>query len=49
LDAQGNAEFRGRLEKLPPAGCSNPIILVLNAAKGLWIATGAVRTIHDVR
>jgi hypothetical protein len=31
------------------ATCSNPIFLVLNAAKGIWIATGTVRTIQDVR
>jgi hypothetical protein len=49
LDAQGNAEFRGRLEKFPSASCSNPIFLVLNAAKGLWIATGAVRTTQNLR
>jgi len=49
LDAEGNAEFKGRLDKLPSASCSNPIFLVLNAAKGLWIATGAVRTTRDLR
>lgn len=43
LDVQGNAEFKGRLENLSSATCSNPIFLVLNAAKGVWIATGAVR------
>ena len=43
LDVQGNAEFKGRLESLPSSTCSNPIFLVLNAAKGVWIATGAVR------
>jgi hypothetical protein len=48
LDVQGNAEFEGRLEGLPSA-TSNPIFLVLNAAKGIWIARGTVRTIQDVR
>ena len=44
LDAQGNAEFKGNLEKLPPSSCSNPLFLILNAPKNVWIGTGAVRS-----
>jgi hypothetical protein len=47
LDARGNAEFQGRFEKDPPSTCSNPIFLVLNAAKNVWIAAGSVRTTRD--
>ena len=44
LDGQGNAEFKGRLERLPPSACSNPLFLILNAPKNVWIGTAAVRT-----
>ena len=47
LDAQGNAEFKGDLAKVPPASCSNPMFLILNAPKNVWIATGAVRSIQS--
>jgi len=49
LDVQGNAEFKGRLEKLPPSACSNPIFLILNAPKNIWIATAAVRSFQTAR
>ena len=49
LDTLGNAEFQGRLEKVPPSACSNPLFLILNAAKNVWIGTSAVRTTQDVR
>jgi hypothetical protein len=49
LDAQGNAEFKGRLEKFPPSACANPLFLILNAPKNVWIGTGAVRAIQTVR
>jgi hypothetical protein len=49
LDARGDAEFQGRLEKVPPSACSDPIFLILNAAKNVWIATGSVRTAQSVR
>jgi len=45
LDAQGNAEFKGDLEKHPPSSCANPLFLILNAPKNVWIGTGAVRAI----
>ena len=47
LDAQGNAQFTGNLGTVP-AGCGNPLFLIRiftpSGARGLWIATGAVRT-----
>jgi hypothetical protein len=46
LDGQGNAQFRGALQPVPPSACSNPLFLVLNAAKNVWIGTAAVRTIE---
>jgi hypothetical protein len=49
LDAQGNAEFVGSLEQSPPSACSNPLFLILNAAKNVWIGTGSVRTTQTVR
>ena len=44
LDAEGDAEFKGNLEKLPPSSCANPLFLILNAPKNVWIGTAAVRT-----
>jgi hypothetical protein len=49
LDAQGNAEFVGSLEQSPPSACSNPLFLILNAAKNVWIGTGAVQTTQTLR
>jgi hypothetical protein len=49
LNAQGNAVFQGRLEKVPPSACSDPIFLILNAAKNVWIGTGSVLTTQTVR
>ena len=49
LDDRGNAEFQGRLEKAPSSACSNPLFLILNAAKNVWIGTGSVRTTRTVR
>lgn len=46
LDGQGNAQFRGALKPVPPSTCSNPLFLILNAPKNLWIGTAAVRTIE---
>ena len=47
LSAQGNAQFLGSLGPVP-AGCGNPLFLIRifnpSGARGLWIATGAVRT-----
>jgi hypothetical protein len=47
LDAQGNAQFMGSLHGLPE-NCGNPLFLIRifnpTGARGLWIATGAVRT-----
>jgi hypothetical protein len=50
LDAQGNAEFFGRIHV--PAPCNNPLFLVRIATKatgavGRWIATATERTIGD--
>ena len=48
LDAQGDTQFRGHIANIP-ATCSNPLFLLriarLPGANGLWIATGAVRSI----
>jgi hypothetical protein len=49
LDTPGNAVFSGHLEKVPPSACSNPLFLILNAAKNVWIGTGSVRTTQTVR
>jgi hypothetical protein len=49
LDGKGNAEFRGRLVNTPPSTCSNPVFLILNAPKNVWIGTAAVRTIQTAR
>ena len=49
LDAQGTAVFQGRLEKVPPSACADPLFLILNAAKNVWIGTGAVRTTQTAR
>ncbi len=47
LDAQGNAQFNGTVGSLP-ASCGNPLFLLRifnpSGARGLWIATGAVRS-----
>ena len=47
LDAQGNAQFKGNVGSVP-AGCGNPLFLLRifnpSGARGLWIATGAVRS-----
>ena len=49
LDAQGNAQFVGNLGSLP--SCANPLFLIRifnpSGARGLWIATGAVRTFGE--
>jgi len=48
LDAQGNAQFKGSVGTVP-ASCDNPLFLlrIFNpvGARGLWIGTGAVRSI----
>ena len=48
LDAQGNAQFAGRLSNVP-ATCGNPLFLLRIArvpgANGKWIATGTERFI----
>jgi hypothetical protein len=49
LDGQGNAEFKGSLENLPPSACSDPLFLILNAPKNVWIGTAAVPTIRAAR
>jgi hypothetical protein len=41
LDAQGDAEFKGSLQSVPPATCANPLFLI-RTASGAWIATRAV-------
>jgi hypothetical protein len=51
LSAEGNAHFRGQLDRLP-AVCAGPLFLVrigpsLPAAAGRWLGTGAVRTFGD--
>jgi hypothetical protein len=51
LSAEGNAHFRGQLDRLPGT-CASPLFLVrigstLAAAAGRWIGTGAVRTFGD--
>ena len=47
LDAQGNAQFSGAVAAVPE-GCGNPLFLLRifspSGARGLWIATGAVRS-----
>jgi hypothetical protein len=47
LDAEGNARFNGTVGAVP-AGCLNPLFLLRiftpSGARGLWIATGAVRS-----
>jgi len=47
LDAQGNAQFAGRIANIP-ATCANPLFLLriarLAPATGRWIATGTERT-----
>jgi hypothetical protein len=48
LNAFGNAEFAGRLEKVPSSGCSDPLFLILNAAKNVWIGTASVRSTQIV-
>jgi hypothetical protein len=49
LSQQGNAKFKGPLQGTVPPSCGNPLFLLrianLKGANGLWIATGAVRTI----
>ena len=51
LNAQGDAEFSGRISNIPHP-CNNPLFLVRIAtqatgAVGRWIATGTERTIGD--
>jgi hypothetical protein len=51
LSAEGDAHFRGQLERLP-SPCLSPLFLVrigpsLPAAAGRWLGTGAVRTFGD--
>jgi len=49
LDAQGNAQFAGRIANIP-ATCANPLFLLriarLAPANGRWIATGTDRTME---
>jgi hypothetical protein len=49
LSQQGNAKFKGPLQGTVPPSCGNPLFLLrianLKGANGLWVATGAVRTI----
>jgi hypothetical protein len=42
LDAQGNADFAGKLVSALPS-CNNPLFLIRVVPKNVWIATGAVR------
>jgi hypothetical protein len=44
LDAQGNADFDGKLLSTPPSSCANPLFLIRVAPADVWIATGASRT-----
>ena len=48
LDGQGNTQFAGHIANIPGA-CANPLFLLrianLPGANGLWIATGAERSI----
>jgi hypothetical protein len=50
LDAEGNARFNGTVGAVP-ATCGNPLFLLRiftpSGARGLWIATGAVRTLSN--
>jgi len=50
LDANGNALFRGNVGTVP-TGCGNPLFLLRifnpSAARGRWIATGAVRSFEE--
>jgi hypothetical protein len=50
LSEQGDASFSGQIENIP-ATCNNPLFLIRIAvpqgAAGLWIATGAERTISN--
>ena len=50
LDAQGNAQFAGRLSNIPGT-CANPLFLLriarLTGANGKWIATGTERSIGE--
>jgi hypothetical protein len=41
LSSQGNAEFIGHFQSVPPAACINPLFLIRTG--NVWIATGAVR------
>ena len=50
LDAEGNAHFNGTVGAVP-ATCGNPLFLLRiftpSGARGLWIATGAVRSVSN--
>src|SRR5262245_6171164 len=50
LDEQGDARFSGHIEDIP-VSCENPLFLIRIAtpagAAGLWIATGAERSIGN--
>jgi hypothetical protein len=50
LDAEGNARFNGTVGAVP-ATCGNPLFLLRiftpSGARGLWIATGAVRSFEQ--
>jgi hypothetical protein len=50
LSDQGDASFSGQIDNIP-ATCNNPLFLIRIAvpqgAAGLWIATGAERTISN--
>lgn len=52
LSEQGDASFSGQIDNIP-ATCNNPLFLIRIAvpqvAAGLWIATGAERTIGNNR
>jgi hypothetical protein len=44
LDAEGNADFDGKLSSTPPSSCGNPLFLIRVSPANVWIATGASRT-----
>jgi hypothetical protein len=51
MGAHGDAQFSGQLNAIPTKACGNPIFLIRIAqpagAAGLWIATGADRSVVD--
>lgn len=46
FSVQGDAEFVGSLESLPPTPCANPLFLI-RLVNNRWIAAGAVRVIGN--